>query len=115
MLVAHYEGEHDHAKCARSEFVCDDASTSQPGAPDSLPCSISFGSLRRMITPGLAANQASTGSNEEKVVRQMVTPEFRKVLVDELVNFLKNDSEFMESLTSAVTARMMEKISDRII
>jgi hypothetical protein len=113
MLVAHYEGEHDHAKSARSEFVSDASTMSQPGAPDSLPCSISFNSLRRMITPGLATNQASTGSNEEKVVRQMVN--FRKALVDELVNFLKNDSQFMESLTSAVAARMMDKISDRII
>ncbi|XP_062194128.1 WRKY transcription factor WRKY62-like [Phragmites australis] len=108
MLVATYEGEHNHSQCAQSEFISD-SSTSQRHAR-SLPCSISINSLGRTITLGLT-NQG-LGSGAEVVVGEIVTPEFRKVLVDKLVNLLKNDSEFMESLTSAVTARMMEKISD---
>ncbi|GJN33996.1 hypothetical protein PR202_gb22627 [Eleusine coracana subsp. coracana] len=111
VLVAQYEGEHNHAQ---SEFVSD-ASTSQAGTSHSLPCSISIDSLGRTITLGLT-NQGS-GSNETAVVgvaEMVATPEFRKVLVEEMVNFLRNDSQFMESLTTAVTARMMEKNSDRI-
>ncbi|GJM98801.1 hypothetical protein PR202_ga15840 [Eleusine coracana subsp. coracana] len=114
MLVAQYEGEHNHAQCAQSEFVSD-ASTSQAGTSHSLPCSISINSLGRTITLGLT-NQGS-GSNETAVVgvaEMVAAQEFRKVLVDEMVNFLRNDSEFMESLTTAVTARMMQKNSNRI-
>ncbi|TVU09542.1 EcWRKY-57, partial [Eragrostis curvula] len=109
MLVAQYEGEHNHAQCVQSELVSD-ASTSQQGPSGSLPCSISINSLGRTITLGLT-NQGSDG---HAVVGEVAAPEFRKVMVDEMVTLLKNDSEFMESLTSAVTARMMEKISNRI-
>ncbi|KAL6846563.1 hypothetical protein ACP4OV_024011 [Aristida adscensionis] len=102
MLVATYEGEHNHAQSAQSEFG-GEGSTSQQQAP-SVPCSIFIDSLGRMITLGLV-NQGP-GSSEEGVV----APEFRKVLVNELVDLLKNDPELMESLISAVTARMLERM-----
>lgn len=116
MLVANYEGEHNHTQSVQNEFASSDASTSQPGTSTahSLPCSISINSLGRTITLGLTNRQGS-GSNEEAVIGEMVAPEFRKALVNELVNFLRNDSEFMEALTSAVTARMMEKTSNERI
>ncbi|CAN6195955.1 unnamed protein product [Urochloa humidicola] len=106
MLVATYEGEHNHEQRAQSEYVVSDASTTQlqQQAGSSLPCSISINSLSGTITLGLADQWP--GSNAGAVL----TPEFRKVLVDELVNLLKNDAEFMESLTSAVAARVMERI-----
>ncbi|KAL6655579.1 hypothetical protein ACP70R_006405 [Stipagrostis hirtigluma subsp. patula] len=106
MLVATYEGEHNHVQCAQSEFVSDGStSQQQAGSP---PCSISINSLGRTITLGLA-NQGP-GSSGEAIVGDIVTSEFRKVLVNELVDLLKNDSEFMESLISSVTARMLERI-----
>jgi len=119
MLVATYEGEHNHEQRAQSEYsYVNDASTSQEhhqaGSSPSLPCSIiSINSLGRTITLGLAADQRQPGSssNAEAVfVGEIVTPEFRKVLVDELANLLKNDSEFIEALASAVADRVMERI-----
>ncbi|CAN6224455.1 unnamed protein product [Urochloa humidicola] len=106
MLVATYEGEHNHEQRAHSEYVVSDASTTQQQqAGSSLPCSISINSLSGTITLGLA-DQRPGSSNAGAVM----TPEFRKVLVEEIVNLLKNDAEFMESLTSAVAARVMERI-----
>lgn len=111
MLVATYEGEHNHEQRAQSEYVSD-ASTSQLQAAP-LPCSISIvNSLGRTITLGLADQRP--GSNAEAAVVEAVTPELRKVLVDELVNLLKNDSEFIESLANAVAARVMQSIPGNV-
>ncbi|KAJ1289691.1 hypothetical protein BS78_02G183900 [Paspalum vaginatum] len=117
MLVATYEGEHNHARRPQqSEYVSSDASTSQQqllqAAGSRTVNSISIDSLGRTITVGLPEQRL--GSNAEAVVGEVLTPEFRKVLVEELADLLKNDSEFMESLTSAVVARMMERIPGHI-
>ncbi|KAL6846564.1 hypothetical protein ACP4OV_024012 [Aristida adscensionis] len=110
MLVATYEGEHNHPPCAHSELATGSASQVE----SSSPCSISINSLGQTITLGLASQ--GQGLGKEVVSAEVVTPEFRKVLVDELVDLLKNDAEFMQSLTTAVTTRMLEKISsDRIL
>ncbi|CAN6210724.1 unnamed protein product [Urochloa humidicola] len=116
MLVATYEGEHNHEQRAQSEYVVvSDASTTtqqqqQQEAGSSLPCSISINSLGRTITLGLAADKRPGSNAAAAVAAEAVTPEFRKVLVEEIANLLKNDAEFMESLTSAVAARVMERI-----
>ncbi|RCV11682.1 hypothetical protein SEVIR_2G214600v4 [Setaria viridis] len=114
MLVATYEGEHNHEQRAQSEYVTDASTTQQQQqeAGSQLPCSISINSLGRTITLGLMDQRP--GSNAEAVAAEVITPEFRKVLADEIVELLKNDSEFMESLTSAVAARVMERIPGHI-
>jgi len=116
MLVATYEGEHNHEHRALSEYVRDAPAIlllQQQQEAGSLPCSISINSSGRTITLGLADQRP--GSNAEAAAAaEVMTPEFRKVLVDELVNLLKNDPEFMESLTSAVAARVMERIPGQI-
>nr|CAB3457071.1 unnamed protein product [Digitaria exilis] len=109
MLVATYEGEHNHEQRAQSEYVSDESTTHQQLQAGSLPCSISINSLARTITlTGLADQQP--GSNAEAVAAEVTTPEFRKVLVDELANLLKNDSEFMESLAAKVMERIPRQI-----
>ncbi|WVZ64969.1 hypothetical protein U9M48_014409 [Paspalum notatum var. saurae] len=117
MLVATYEGEHNHARRdLQSEYASSNAFTSsqQQQQAGSWPCSISIDSLGRTITFDLPDQQRPGSNAAEEVVGEVVTPEFRKVLVDELASLLKNDSEFMESLTSAVAARMMERIPGHI-
>jgi hypothetical protein len=105
MLVATYEGEHNHEQRAHSEYASD-ASTSMP----QLPCSISFHSLGRTITLGLTDQRPGSSNAEAVAGAEVITPEFRKVLADEIVDLLKNDAEFMESLTSAVAARVVERL-----
>uniref|UniRef100_A0A804QCK0 WRKY domain-containing protein n=1 Tax=Zea mays TaxID=4577 RepID=A0A804QCK0_MAIZE len=118
MLVATYEGEHNHEQRAQSEYVVTDASTSLHQAGSSLPRSIISidSSGRKKITIGLAADQRPPAdSNAGAAVGEIiVTPEFRKALVDELVNLLTNDSEFVEKLASAVADRVMERIPGHI-
>lgn len=109
ILVATYEGEHNHAQRAQTEFVSN-GPTSQAG---SLPCSISVNSSGQTIILDLT-NQES-GSSMEAISRAVVTPEFQKLLLEEMVNLLKNDAEFVESLTSAVAAKIVEIIPDRLL
>ncbi|XP_025803037.1 WRKY transcription factor WRKY62-like isoform X1 [Panicum hallii] len=113
MLVATYEGEHNHEQRAQSDDVSDASTILQQQQAGSLPCSISINSLGRTIILG-PADQRPGSSAEAVAAAEVITPEFRKVLVDELVNLLKNDAEFMESLTSAVAARVMERIPGQI-
>jgi hypothetical protein len=42
--------------------------------------------------------------------REVVTPEFQKLLVNEMVNSLKNDVEFMHAVMSAVAEKILESI-----
>nr|CAB3453393.1 unnamed protein product [Digitaria exilis] len=109
MLVATYEGEHNHEQRAQSKYVSDESTTHQQLQAGSLPCSISINSLARTITLTGVADQRP-GSNAEAMAAEVMTPEFRKVLVDELANLLKNDSEFMESLAAKVMERIPRQI-----
>ncbi|KAF0911445.1 hypothetical protein E2562_008318 [Oryza meyeriana var. granulata] len=109
MLVATYEGEHNHALSTQTtEFVGSGCTSQHAGS--SLPCSISINSSGHTVTLDLT-NQGS-GSSVEAVSRELVTvsPEFRRLLVEEVVQVLKNDAEFVEALTNAVAARVVDKI-----
>ncbi|KAL5201717.1 hypothetical protein ABZP36_036071 [Zizania latifolia] len=122
MLVATYEGEHNHAakSTETAEFVGRGCASHQHSAAGgvsspSLPCSISINSSGRTITLDLT-NQGSGSTAEAAVPREVdvaVSPEFKRVLVEEIVQLLKNDAEFVASLTNAVAAKVVEKIPDR--
>ncbi|KAM0853751.1 hypothetical protein ACQ4PT_050869 [Festuca glaucescens] len=106
MLVATYEGEHNHAQSLAGESTGDESA----GKAGSLPCSISLNSSGQMITLDLA-NQGPW-SSVQPASREVSTPEFQKLLVDEMVNSLKNDGEFMHALINAVAKKMVENISN---
>ncbi|KAM0895237.1 hypothetical protein ACQ4PT_023961 [Festuca glaucescens] len=106
MLVATYEGEHNHGQSQAEESVGDE-STGQVG---SLPCSISLNSSGQTTTLDLTSPLARPRSNLQPASREVFTPEFQKLLVDDMVNSLKNDAEFMHALISAVAEKMMENI-----
>lgn len=108
MLVATYEGEHNHGQSPEREFI-GNGSTDQAG---SRPCSIGINSLCRTTMLDLT-NQGS-GSSMEGIARGVVTPEFHKLLVEKMVDSLKNDAEFMGALTSAVAEKVVERILDRL-
>ncbi|XP_052168243.1 WRKY transcription factor WRKY62 [Oryza glaberrima] len=122
MLVATYEGEHNHALSTQTtEFVASGCTTSQHAGGSSsspLPCSISINSSGRTITLDLT-NQAGSGSiascgvEAAAVSGELVTvlsPELRRHLVEEVVQVLKNDAEFVEAVTNAVAARVVDQI-----
>ncbi|XP_006661234.1 WRKY transcription factor WRKY62-like [Oryza brachyantha] len=123
MLVATYEGEHNHV-AQTTEFVGGSGCTmSQPaqhaaGSPPALhPCSISINSSGRTITLDLTSQQLEPGGSscvvpgDGDLVAAAVSPEeFRRLLAEEVVQVLRNDAEFVETLTNAVAARVVDKI-----
>ncbi|KAL5205732.1 hypothetical protein ABZP36_033941 [Zizania latifolia] len=121
MLVATYEGEHNHANSTETtEFGAGQHAAGGGGGgggSSSLPCSVSINSSGRTITldltnqgPGPSVVGAAVSSSREQLVA--VSPEFKRLLVEEMVRQLKNDDEFVASLTNAVAARVVEKIPD---
>uniref|UniRef100_A0ACD5XWM8 Uncharacterized protein n=1 Tax=Avena sativa TaxID=4498 RepID=A0ACD5XWM8_AVESA len=109
MLVATYEGEHNHhAQSPVGESIPNESTGY--GWARSLPCSVSVNSSGRTIALDLT-NQGS-GSSVQAALREVVTPEFGKLLVEEMVNSLKNDAEFMQALTTAVAEKIVQNIPD---
>uniref|UniRef100_A0A0D9XDS2 WRKY domain-containing protein n=1 Tax=Leersia perrieri TaxID=77586 RepID=A0A0D9XDS2_9ORYZ len=108
ILVATYEGEHNHTMLTQTTKFIDNGCMSHH-VGSSLPCSISINSSGRTFTLDMT-NQGS-GSSIEAVSGQlvMVSPESRRLLVDEVVQMLKNDTEFVEALTNAVATRVEDK------
>jgi hypothetical protein len=104
MLVATYEGEHNHAKSPTGESV-GNMSTGKAG---SLPCSISHNSSGHMITLDLTNQEPPL--TVQAASREVFTPEFQKLLVNEMVKSLKNDVEFMHDVMSAVAEKILESI-----
>uniref|UniRef100_A0A0E0M1A1 WRKY domain-containing protein n=1 Tax=Oryza punctata TaxID=4537 RepID=A0A0E0M1A1_ORYPU len=119
MLVATYEGEHNHALSTQiTEFVGSGCTSQHAGGSSSLPCSISINSSGRTITLDLTKQGSGSiaSCGVEAVSGELVTvlsPEFRRHLVEEVVQVLKNDAEFLEAVTNAVAARVVDQIPHR--
>ena len=111
MVVATYEGEHNHAQSQAGESGGDESASRQVGSL--LPWSISVNSSGRMVTLD-PTNQWPGTSVVEAVSREVVTPEFQRRLVVEMVNRLVNDAEFMQALTNAVAEKILENVADRL-
>ncbi|KAG8050192.1 hypothetical protein GUJ93_ZPchr0009g1841 [Zizania palustris] len=121
MLVATYEGEHNHANSTETAEFGGGGGGGGGGGSSALPCSVSISSSGRTITlnltnqgPGssVVGAAAVSSSREHQAQLVAVSPEFRRLLVEEMVQQLKNDDEFVASLANAVAARVVEKIPD---
>ncbi|KAE8819148.1 putative WRKY transcription factor 40 [Hordeum vulgare] len=109
-LVATYEGEHNHARSPEREFVCNESI-----AIGHRPCSVSINPSGRTIRLEDMTNHGSGSRLDlETIRREVVTPEFQKLLVEKMVNSLKNDADFMHALTNAVAERILEIIPARL-
>lgn len=104
MLVATYEGEHNHAQSLAGESTRNESA----GKAGSLPCSMFLNSSGKTIT--LDPVNQRPWSTVQPASRKVLTPDFQKLLVDEMVNSLKNDGEFMHALINAVAKKMVENI-----
>ncbi|XP_040244371.1 WRKY transcription factor WRKY62-like [Aegilops tauschii subsp. strangulata] len=110
-LVATYEGEHNHAKSPEREFVGNEST----GHAGSRPCSVSINPSGCTIRLEDMTNHGSGSRLDlETIRREVVTPEFQKLLVEKMVNSLKNDADFMHALTYAVAERILENIPARL-
>ncbi|KAJ0984881.1 hypothetical protein J5N97_003237 [Dioscorea zingiberensis] len=88
ILVATYEGEHNHGRTLHAET----------GAGHSL-CSFSTKSSGSEITPNLTPR----GSN-----RDLESPEFQRLLVEQMASSLTKDPSFTASLASAISGMILQ-------
>ncbi|KAD4889201.1 hypothetical protein E3N88_21274 [Mikania micrantha] len=114
ILVATYEGEHNHPCQSKHEQTT--SGLNRPVATTTLgsvPCSASLGSSGPTITLDLTSppKPATSPSDEAKVGgnRRIDTPEFQKFLVDQMASSLTKDPSFKAALAAAISGRMAQQ------
>ncbi|KAJ1289690.1 hypothetical protein BS78_02G183800 [Paspalum vaginatum] len=114
VLVATYEGEHNHPSPTRAAEL-------PGGAPDSgssVPCSISINSSGPTITLDLTNNGAAgvrvleatdaPAPDLKKLCREVASPDFRTALVEQMARSLTKDSKFTDALAAAILRQLPE-------
>ncbi|KAK1434015.1 hypothetical protein QVD17_10933 [Tagetes erecta] len=116
ILVATYEGEHNHPNQTKHEQT--GSGLNRPVATTTLgsvPCSASIGSSGPTITLDLTSppkppptnylsDEAKVGGN-----RRVDSPEFQKFLVDQMASSLTKDPSFKAALAAAISGRMAQQ------
>ncbi|KAL5757242.1 hypothetical protein ACOSQ2_021988 [Xanthoceras sorbifolium] len=113
VLVATYEGEHNHPHPSHMEA---NSGSSRGATLGSVPCSASLGSTGPTITLDLTnKSKASTTTNKEddghhkaSKPRNMDTPEVRQFLVEQMASSLTKDPKFTAALAAAISGRMFQ-------
>ncbi|KAJ0755361.1 putative transcription factor WRKY family [Helianthus annuus] len=116
ILVATYEGEHNHPTQSKQEQASSGLNH-RPVATTtlgSLPCSASLGTSGPTITldlttppkpPTIPCDEAKVGGNN----RRIDTPEFQKFLVDQMASSLTKDPSFKAAIAAAISGRMAQQ------
>jgi len=105
VLVATYEGEHNHPHPSQMEATSGSNRTLTLG---SVPCSTSHGSSGPTITLDLTKSKSS---NEPKTSSKsrVATPEVRQFLVEQMASSLTKDPNFTAAIAAAISGRVMEQ------
>ncbi|WVZ64960.1 hypothetical protein U9M48_014402 [Paspalum notatum var. saurae] len=115
VLVATYEGEHNHPSPTRAAELTGCAADS--GA--SVPCSISINSSGPTITLDLTKNGGGAGvrvleatdapaPDVKKLCREVASPDFRTALVEQMARSLTKDPKFTDALAAAILRQLPE-------
>ncbi|CAL5074304.1 unnamed protein product [Urochloa decumbens] len=109
VLVATYEGEHNHACPTRAGELHDHGGAARGGP---VPCSISINSGGPTITLDLTKNRVLEGGAEaatdiKRMCRQEIaSAEFRAALVEQMASSLTRDSKFTDALAAAILRQL---------
>ncbi|KVI06076.1 probable WRKY transcription factor 40 [Cynara cardunculus var. scolymus] len=114
ILVATYEGEHNHPNQSKQEQANSGLSRTVATATlGSVPCSASLGSSGPTITLDLTnPPKPPTNPSEEAKVggnRRVDTPEFQQFLVDQMASSLTKDPSFKAALAAAISGRIVQQ------
>ncbi|CAN6573109.1 unnamed protein product [Malus baccata var. baccata] len=104
ILVATYEGEHNHTNPSQIEATSD---SNHCVAIGSVPCSTSLGSTEPTITLDLTKSKSSTADAKSTKIRTE-TPEVRKFLVEQMASSLTKDPDFTKALAAAISGRILQ-------
>ncbi|BAF25098.1 wRKY transcription factor WRKY76 [Oryza sativa Japonica Group] len=115
LLVATYEGEHNHPHPSPR---AGELPAAAGGAGGSLPCSISINSSGPTITLDLTKNGGAVQVVEaahpppppdlKEVCREVASPEFRTALVEQMASALTSDPKFTGALAAAILQKLPE-------
>lgn len=128
MLVATYEGEHNHPPPAQQEGAAPSAASSRSFALGSVPCNASGPTVTLDLTKSKSnvnsANETTTtnsnNNNNNKVLNnntssnqlpKFSSPEFQKLLAEQMASSLTKDPNFTAALAAAITGRFVQQTS----
>ncbi|XVE89155.1 hypothetical protein DITRI_Ditri19aG0127900 [Diplodiscus trichospermus] len=107
LLVATYEGEHNHLPPSQMEAT---SGSSRCLTLGSVPCSASVKSSGPTITLDLTKSKSSDEATNTKP--KMDSPEVKKYLVEQMASSLTNDPNFTAALAAAISGRMFSTKSN---
>ena len=105
ILVAAYEGEHNHAHPSPAELSLRPNSNANPrSAPVSSPTKSSAPTVTlELMQP------AGLGDDTKKPVQQIDAPAIRQILVQQMAASLTRDPDFTAALAAAISGRVVEQ------
>ncbi|XP_022714740.1 LOW QUALITY PROTEIN: probable WRKY transcription factor 40 [Durio zibethinus] len=106
VLVATYEGEHNHLPLSQMEPT---SGSSRCVTLGSVPCSASLNSSGPTITLDLSKSKSSTDPEARNSKPKMDSPEVRHYLVEQMASSLTNDPNFTAALAAAISGRMFQQ------
>nr|CAD1825643.1 unnamed protein product [Ananas comosus var. bracteatus] len=101
ILVATYEGEHNHGHRSPGEAA---NGSGKNGAP--YPCSVAISPSGPMIT--LDLTRQGPWPDVARACREMESPDFRRTLVDQMASSLVKDANFTAALAAAISGRIFQ-------
>ncbi|XP_073118232.1 probable WRKY transcription factor 40 isoform X2 [Elaeis guineensis] len=99
IIVATYEGEHNHVHPSQTELAHGSCHNG------SLPCSVSINSSGPTITLDLTQQGLSPGGSAS---REIESPEFQRLLVEQMASSLTRDPNFTAALATAIFGRILQ-------
>ncbi|KAJ8755377.1 hypothetical protein K2173_019175 [Erythroxylum novogranatense] len=104
VLVATYEGEHNHSHPTQMEAT---SGSNRSLALGSVPCSTSFPSSGPTVTLDLTKSKSSTDAKSS--APRMDAPEVRQFLVEQMASSLTKDPKFTAALAAAISGKVFEQ------
>ncbi|KAK6263776.1 hypothetical protein SCA6_019210 [Theobroma cacao] len=108
VLVATYEGEHNHLPPSQMEAT---SGSSRCMTLGSVPCSASLNSTGPTVTLDLTKSKSSTDEPRNSKSK-MESPEVRQYLVEQMASSLTKDPNFTAALAAAISGRMFSTKSN---
>lgn len=106
ILVATYEGEHNHPHPSQLEAT---SGSNRSVTLASLPCSASLSSSRPSLTLELTKSKSSTNNDAKQSKPRIDSPEIKQFLVEQMASSLTKDPNFTAALAAAISGRMLHQ------
>lgn len=113
ILVATYEGEHNHPHPAKLEP--NDSSSNRCVTPASLRCSTSLNLSAPTLTLDMTKSKKSIteDANKKATTKKIDSPEFQQFLVDQMASSLTKDPSFKAALAAAISGKILQQNQQR--